>query len=152
MSYSIDIFDKEFEPYEILSSRQKINNDVGAQSIFIGYMRDFRDDSNVQRMTITHYPPMTERYIEQLILDAIKKYHLIDVYIAHRVGDVKPTSALVIISVLASHRANALQATETLLEELKHKVPLWKKEYTKESSSGTWVDKNTSNSIQTKKT
>lgn len=148
MSYRIDIFDAEFNPFEVLCQHQNIAPNVGAQSVFVGYMRDFREHTHVERMTITHYPPMTEKSIEKLIQPLIDDYHLIDVYVAHRVGEVEPTSPLVVIAVLASHRANAIRAAEKLLEQLKHNVPFWKKEYLNKEGQGTWVDGNTSNDIQ----
>ncbi len=146
MPYHVDLLETDFQPFALLEKRQKITTDVGASSIFIGYMRDFRDDSDVQRMKIAHYPPMTKQHLEQLAKQAVKDFHLRHLYIAHRVGEVYPTSALVVISALASHRGNAIRATETLLEQLKYTAPFWKKEYTAQGSQ--WVENNTDSGIK----
>lgn len=146
MSYHTDIIDKEFQPLILLAQQQAITKNVGAQSIFVGYMRDFREETTVSRMTITHYSPMTERHLQALARQTYEEYRLIHLYVVHRVGDVFPTSPLVLIAATASHRANAIQATTFLLEQLKHNVPFWKKEY-RDSNEGQWVQNNTPNAL-----
>lgn len=148
MTYRVQLLETEFQPFELLNQQQTIAPNVGAQSVFVGYMRDFREDTHVTRMNIAHYPPMTQQHIEQLAAQLIKDFHLHHVYIAHRVGEVYPTSPLVLIAATAAHRANAVRATETALEQLKHTAPFWKKEYHQDGEN--WVESNTKNCIQPK--
>lgn len=147
MAYKVELFNDEFSPFEVLTQQQNILPHVGAQSVFVGYMRDFRADQSVSRMTISHYPPMTQKHLEELAKQALKAYYLHHVYLAHRVGKVYPTSPLVLVATQAAHRANALQATEYLLEALKQTAPFWKKEY-RQSGESHWVKNNTENRIQ----
>ncbi len=148
MNYHIELFDSEFQPFEVLQKHQHISANVGAQSVFVGYMRDFREDNHVSKMHISHYSPMTENIMADLVKNAIVDFKLQHVYLAHRVGDVEPTSPLVIIATTATHRANAIQACEQLLESLKHNVPLWKKEQlTNDTHETQWVAGNTENKI-----
>lgn len=142
----IEIIEQDFEPLSYLAERQQITAQVGAQSIFVGYMRDFREESSVDAMTIVHYPPMTERYLQQQAEQLMEKYQLQDCLIAHRVGRVTPTAALVLIAVTASHRANANQATQEMLETLKYNAPFWKQEYNQGTSR--WVEGNTDNQLK----
>lgn len=146
MSYRVELFDSHFNPFEVIQEHQSITPDTGAQSIFIGYMRDFREDTHVEKMHIAHYPPMTQKQLETLAQQLLDKYRLLDLYVAHRVGDVLPTDPLVAISSTASHRTNAITATTEMLEMLKHHAPFWKKEY--KNSLGNWVESNTSNQLK----
>lgn len=148
MQYFIELFSDEFQPFEVLQQRQEITPNVGAQSIFVGYMRDFREHNNVRKMHISYYSPMTENIMETLVQQAITDFHLHHVYLAHRVGEVLPQSPLVVIASTASHRANAIRANEHLLEALKHNVPLWKKEYRMDDQRAHWVKNNSENIIQ----
>lgn len=142
----VEIIEQEFEPLIYLAQRQTITSQVGAQAIFVGYMRDFRAENTVDAMTITHYPPMTEQHLQRQAAEIIEKYQLLGLLIAHRVGRVTPTSALVLISAIASHRANATTATQEMLEILKYTAPFWKQEHTQGRSR--WVACNSDNKIQ----
>lgn len=144
--FTVQLFDSHFSPFEAIAKHQILSPAVGAQSIFVGYMRDFREDNTVERMVITHYSPMTEKQLEKLATNAVAKYQLLDLYIAHRVGTVAPTDTLVVISATASHRTNAITAVSQLLEDLKHTAPFWKKEITHGQSQ--WVESNTDNSLR----
>lgn len=142
----ITLCDATFDPYALIKQTQPIMPITGAQSIFIGYMRDYREDGAVTAMEIHHYPTMTENVLRTMGEAAINDFSLNQLVIAHRVGHVTPTEALVVISACAGHRANATQATQHLLELLKHQAPFWKKE----TAQGTtqWVKENTKNELQ----
>ncbi len=143
---TIELLDSEFNPFEQLQKHQIITKAVGAQSIFVGYMRDFREHQHVDKMVIHHYSPMTEQQLNCLAETLSKQYGLLDFYIAHRVGEVFPTSPLVVIAATASHRTNAITAVSKMLEDLKHTVPFWKQEYCNNHSQ--WVGANTDNRIK----
>lgn len=146
MGIQVTLFEQEFQPFEVLQKQQAITPQIGAQSVFIGYMRDFREQYPVDKMTISHYSPMTERYLYTLAEQLTTQYRLLDLYVGHRIGEVYPTSPLVLIAAAASHRANAITATSELLEKLKQSAPFWKKEHHNHHSH--WVSENTQNKIQ----
>ncbi|MGY0398978.1 MAG: molybdenum cofactor biosynthesis protein MoaE [Ostreibacterium sp.] len=147
MAIHIEIIDIEFQPFQRLAKHQTICTSVGAQSVFIGYMRDFRENNPVEQMVITHYPEMTKCYIEKLAEQLIKDFQLLDLYVVHRIGKVFPTSPLVVVSATASHRTNAIQATTRMLEQLKQTAPFWKKEYYTADDKGQWIASNTANNL-----
>ncbi len=142
---TILIKNSDYDPYVLLKKHQEITTKVGAQSVFIGYMRDFRDDNLVDEMNIEYYPEMTEYQINKIAVEIVKTYKLESLFISHRVGKILPNQAIVVISSLSSHRKNSIVATEKTLEILKHRVPFWKKETHKGRNS--WVDKNTKNKL-----
>lgn len=139
----IKLIDQEFQPLTYVAKHQIIDPRIGAQAIFVGYMRDFREDNTVESMTITHYPPMTEQHLEKAVNQLIEQYQLTDLLVAHRIGHVVPTSPLVLIAATASHRANANQAMQDMLETLKYTAPFWKQEH--RNGDSRWVEGNTDN-------
>ena len=137
------ILDRRFQPYQWLSefSQQLPTGRDGASASFIGTMRDQNNDTLIKTMTLEHYPAMTERYLEQLEQQAKTSWPLTDCLIVHRVGEVHPGDAIVLISCWSAHRRAALDACNWLIEELKHKAPFWKKEYSPQGAR--WVESNT---------
>lgn len=144
--HTTELINHNFNPFQLLEKVSQIHSKVGAQSIFIGYMRDFREDSSIEKMFLAHYSPMTEQQIANIQSNLADKYNLLGSYVAHRIGWVLPTEPLVLISTVASHRKNAIVACQDLLEALKHNVPLWKKE-THVDKTNSWVKTNTANKL-----
>ena len=113
----------------------------GACTQFIGYMRDFNDDLEVQTMTLEHYPGMTEKALQKIEDEARGKWSLNAVLIVHRVGPLKPSDPIVLVAAWSAHRNEAFLACRYLIEELKHRAPFWKKELT--DTGERWVAENT---------
>ena len=130
----IEIIKEQFDPWEILvdSKKNHLQNDakIGASSIFLGTMRDFNDDEDIESMELEHYPGMTEEYLTKLVKDSIEKFKIIDGLVIHRVGLLKPTDPIVLVATWSEHRDNAFNATREIMESLKSEAPLWKKEST----------------------
>ena len=143
---TIKICSSLFEPYRELQSYENDSTlnfgTVGAASIFIGTMRDFNEGSNVIGMTLEHYPGMTEKQLANIVIDAQKQWQLIDTLIIHRVGDLLPNEAIVLVAVWSSHRGDAFDASRFIMEALKSKAPFWKKERLNQSNER-WVTHNT---------
>lgn len=137
------ILDSDFSPYQWLSefSQQLPAGQSGAAASFIGTMRDFNDDASVTQMTLEHYPAMTENYLKKLEQQARDKWSLDDCLIVHRVGDIQPGDAIVLIGCWSAHRRAALDACAWLIEELKYNAPFWKKEQRPDGEH--WVSENT---------
>ena len=128
----IKITDQAFDPYQEIQVYQNARTDnigaVGASSIFIGTMRDFNDGASVTGMTLEYYPGMTEKKLEQCVAEAQRLWPIIDNLVIHRVGDILPHEAIVLVAVWSSHRGDAFDATRYIMEALKSTVPFWKKE------------------------
>lgn len=112
--------------------------DVGAVATFIGLMRDRNEATAVSRMSLEHYPGMTESSLQEICAEAGRRWKLIDARIVHRVGPLEPGEAIVLVAVASSHRGEAFAACEFIMDFLKTRAPFWKKETTE---SGTrWVE------------
>lgn len=117
---------------ELLGDR----SDVGAIASFIGLVRDLEGDP-LQQMTLEHYPGMTENALRAIADKATQRWQIVDLAVIHRIGALKPSDQIVLVSVLSAHRGDAFAACEFIMDYLKTDAPFWKKE---ESENGEkWV-------------
>ena len=111
---------------------------VGAVASFIGTVRSGGDSAGVSQMELEHYPGMTERAIEAMIDEARGRFDVRSAKVIHRVGVLQPGEQIVLVAVSSSHRGDAFQACEFLMDYLKTQAPFWKKETTPDGAR--WVD------------
>jgi molybdopterin synthase catalytic subunit len=114
------------------------NAKIGAVATFVGLMRDVNEGQPVHAMTLEHYPGMTEQALTEIVAEANSRWDLIDVLVVHRVGELKPRAQIVLVVVASAHRGDAFAACEFLMDYLKTRAPLWKKESGKEGER--WVE------------
>ena len=130
----IMIVDEQFDPWESLVEYKRAqlstNSKIGASSVFLGTMRDFNDDENIESMMLEYYPDMTEKYLTNIVETAIKKFKLIDGLVIHRVGLLQPQDPIVLVATWSEHRDSSFSATREIMESLKTEAPFWKKEST----------------------
>ncbi len=118
---------------------------VGAVCTFVGTVRDRHPHASpdpgvatVRSMELEHYPGMTERAIEAMIDEALRRFDLYGVRVVHRVGLLQPMDQIVLVAVTSAHRGESFQACEFLMDYLKTQAPFWKKEQTPDGAH--WVD------------
>jgi len=117
-----------FDVGAIIAALGAGNPAVGAIASFVGLVRDVNDEAPVATMTLEHYPGMTEKALEAIVAEARTRWELIDVAVVHRVGALRPTDPIVLVAVASAHRGDAFQACEFIMDFLKTRAPLWKKE------------------------
>ena len=111
---------------------------VGAVASFIGTVRDRNDGLGVSSMELEHYPGMTERAIEAMIDEAMRRFEIREARVIHRIGLLQPLDQIVLVVVTSAHRRAAFDGCEFLMDYLKTQAPFWKKEQT--PSGARWVD------------
>ena len=111
---------------------------VGAVASFIGTVRDRNESQGVSALELEHYPGMTERSIEAMIDEAMRRFDIRGARIIHRVGLLQPLDQIMMVAVTSAHRGQAFQACEFLMDYLKTQAPFWKKEETPDGAR--WVD------------
>ena len=121
-----------------LAALRAFDAGVGAIASFIGTVRDRNDGLGVSSMELEHYPGMTERAIEAMIDEAVKRFDIRGVRVIHRVGLLQPQDQIMMVAVASAHRDQAFQACEFLMDYLKTQAPFWKKEQTPDGAR--WVD------------
>jgi len=141
------LFEQPFEPYAELQAyeasirEQHGAGQYGATASFVGTMRDFNEGDDVTGMFLEHYPGMTEKALEGICRQAVNDFPILDCIALHRVGEIQPNDAIVIVAAWSAHRTAAFDACRFLIEKLKSEAPFWKKESL--ASGERWVEKNT---------
>jgi molybdopterin synthase catalytic subunit len=104
---------------------------VGAVASFIGLVREVR-------MTLEHYPGMTESAIGKIVEEAAGRWQVMDCTVIHRYGDLAPNDQIVLVAVASAHRGDAFAACQFIMDYLKTQAPFWKKEH--RGGGATWVE------------
>jgi molybdopterin synthase catalytic subunit len=114
--------------------------ETGGTGVFVGTVRatpTVEGDKQVVRLEYEAHPTLAESTMRTLALDAASKWGLDRVVAIHRTGACEVGDPTVVIACSAAHRAEALDATRWLIDEIKANVPIWKKEIYTDGSS--WV-------------
>jgi len=101
---------------------------IGAIAAFVGTVRDVNDDATISRLTLEHYPGMTEAALAEIVDAAKARFDIRDVLVVHRVGTLVPGDQIVLVVVTGAHRGMAFDACEYVMDFLKTQAPFWKKE------------------------
>jgi len=101
---------------------------IGAIAAFVGTVRDVNDDATVSKLTLEHYPGMTEAALAEIVDAAKARFDVRDVLVVHRVGTLLPGDQIVLVVVTSAHRGMAFHACEYVMDFLKTRAPFWKKE------------------------
>lgn len=111
---------------------------VGALASFVGLVRDINEGAGVSEMTLEHYPGMTEKALEEIVVEAQGRWNIYDALVIHRVGPLLPCDQIVLVAVTSAHRGEAFAACEFIMDYLKTRAPFWKREVTPNGAH--WVD------------
>lgn len=117
------------------------DNAAGAIAIFVGVARSSssaRRDGLVERLEYEAYVPMAERELRAIADEACASFGVINLFVHHRVGRLEIGDAAVAIVVSTPHRAASFDACRFVIEALKKRVPIWKKEVFDDGEI--WVD------------
>jgi molybdopterin synthase catalytic subunit len=141
------------EPFsfeEILHDVKSKNNNIGAVTSFIGYVRDFEDkpEDKLDHLDIEHYEGMTQKALQAIENAVHNKWDLIETRIIHRVGVIQLNEPIVFIIVASKHRDNAFDACRYIIDYLKTEAPFWKKEVS--NNHALWVDQKESDLVKVK--
>ena len=129
------------EPFDIGVEIARLRADdrrVGAVATFVGTVRDVNDDASVSTLTLEHYPGMTEKALQAIVDEAKQRFDILRVAVIHRVGELVPTDAIVLVAVTSAHRGDAFDACRFIMDYLKTRAPFWKKEQTPDGPR--WVE------------
>ncbi len=137
MKAAVRIQQEDFSQDEEIRALQASSGRMGGIATFIGCARDFSEGRDVTQISFEAYGSMALAEMNRLREEAIGKFGLLDARIVHRVGIVGAGGQIVFIAAGAEHRAPALQACHWLIDELKQRVPIWKKEITPQGDA--WV-------------
>ncbi len=122
---------------EVLAAVQSAS--TGGIALFIGTVRDHADGAAVARLDYEAHPTLAEREMRR-VLDEIAEAHPgVRLAALHRTGSLAVGDVAVIVAAGAPHRAEAFSACRAAIEQIKQRVPIWKKEWTPDGVA-TWVN------------
>jgi len=126
-------------PLENLNLRADIYDDAaGAFTLFEGWVRNHNQGKAVITLEYEAYESLCVREANKIIQETKKRFDIINVRCSHRIGKLNIGEMAVWIGVTSAHRDPAFQACRYLIDEIKHRLPIWKKEYYANGDSG-WV-------------
>ena len=119
--------------------REVANVRHGATVVFVGTVRDTNDGSAVSGLDYSSYTGMAEHELARIVLEAAERWDTSDIVVEHRIGTLDLGEASVAIAVAHPHRAEAYEASRYVIEELKRRLPVWKREHYLDGRSE-WVN------------
>jgi molybdopterin synthase catalytic subunit len=111
----------------------------GAISIFLGTVRNSNDGRPVSGIDYSAYDAMAIAEMNRIIAEASARFEDVAIAVEHRIGTLQVGDVSVAIACGHPHRGPALDANRYVIEELKKRVPIWKREHYLDGSSE-WVD------------
>ncbi len=114
------------QPEEAIAAVQTAAS--GAVNVFLGVVRDNNLGRNVGHLEYEAYPAMAERVMRELAEEAKGRFGLQDCAVLHRTGRLEIGETSLLVAVASGHRAESFEAGHWLVNEIKKKVPVWKKE------------------------
>ena len=111
----------------------------GAVVVFLGTVRNHNDGAAVTGMTYEAYDEMATKVLAEIAGEAAERLGTDRVAVVHRVGELDIGDVSVAIAASSPHRAESFDAARYVIEEIKKRLPVWKKEHYVEAGSR-WLD------------
>lgn len=128
------------EPVDAAPLRAALGNDAaGACVTFEGVVRDHNDGRAVLRLEYEAYPALALREGEAILREAMERFDILGAACVHRVGALAIGDVAVWVGVSAAHRGAAFDACRYVIDEVKKRVPVWKREFYADGSVE-WVN------------
>lgn len=123
----IEITDKPIDINKVITAASSPK--AGAVNTFIGNIRDIAvNNKKVVRLEYEAYEPMAVAEIKKLMEEAQQNWGLLGWAMSHRIGVLVPGETAVVVAVSSKHRKESFEACQFIMNELKKRVPIFKKE------------------------
>ena len=110
-----------------LAKARSITDGMGAVVTFAGVVRDREDEAAITGIDYESFDDMARRQFELIFAEIEQRWPIESVRLAHRTGIVKVNEPSLWVEVVAAHRAEAFYACQFLIDQMKQRVPIWKK-------------------------
>jgi molybdopterin synthase catalytic subunit len=122
----IKITAKSIDVNKIIETASSLG--AGAVNVFIGNVRDQAHNKKVLWLEYEAYESMAVAEIKKIIDHAAQRWGLLGWTVAHRIGTLKPGETAVVVAVSAKHRAATFEAGQYIMDAIKERAPIFKKE------------------------
>ena len=113
----------------VAARKSVADNSCGALVVFEGWIRDHNEGQAVERLEYEVYRPLAEKEGLVIINEAVEKYGISNAMCIHREGLLELSDIAVIVCVSSAHRGEAFSACRYIIDEVKSRLPIWKKEH-----------------------
>lgn len=113
------------------------DNSAGAITLFVGSVRDHDSRGHVSALFYEAYKKMAEDMMTEIEKEVLHKWNIIKFSATHRIGTLKVSEISVAVAVSSEHRKEAFEACKYGIDNIKTRVPIWKKEYS--GTGDNWV-------------
>jgi len=117
---------RAINPSRVLRAAE--DDSAGAVVLFIGTVRSPNEGHAIEKLEYQAYREMAEKRMQKIESEARSRWPLKKVVMVHREGELRVGDVSVAVAVSAEHRAEAYEACRYAIEEIKHKLPIWKRE------------------------
>lgn len=131
------IVDREIDTGALISEVK--SDGAGAVSVFIGTVRDVSDGRGVIGLEYEAYRAMAESELVAILDEAAAKFEIASLVAEHRIGELGIGDVSVAIAASHAHRTPAIECAQFVIEEIKKRVPIWKREHFVDGTRE-WVD------------
>jgi molybdopterin synthase catalytic subunit len=111
----------------------------GGYASFEGWVRDQNEGQSVTRLEYEAFQALAEKEGDRIVADALRRFGVTHALCIHRLGSLSLGDMAVWVGVSSAHRGEAFEACRYIIDEVKHRVPIWKKEHYRSGDSG-WVN------------
>jgi len=126
-----------FDPQQLRASLE--DPTAGGYAAFEGWVRNHNEGHAVLRLEYEAFEALAAQEAERIIAEATERFGIVKAACVHRLGSLRIGELAVWVGVSSRHRAEAFAACRYIIDELKHRVPIWKKEHYVNGDSG-WVN------------
>ena len=131
----IKITEKSIDVQKVIDTASSLG--AGAVNVFVGTVRNTANGKNVVWLEYEAYESMAVAEIRKIIDEASHRWPLLGWAVSHRVGTLKPGEVSVVVAVSSPHRRESFEACQFIIDTVKEKAPIWKKEHFEDGEE--WV-------------
>ncbi len=132
----IRVTDEVLRPEDAIAAVESPS--AGAINVFLGVVRDNNLGRRVGHLVYDAYPAMAEKVMREIAQEALGRFGLVDCAVLHRTGRLEIGETSLLIAVSCGHRAASFEGGHWLVNEIKKRVPVWKKEVWEDGAE--WVE------------
>ncbi len=119
--------------------RELLDHGAGGYVSFEGWVRDHNEGQEVTRLEYEAFQALGLKEGNRILTEAVQRFPIKHAACVHRVGSLDLSDMAVWVGVSSAHRGEAFEACRFIIDEVKHRVPIWKKEHYRSGDSG-WVN------------
>ncbi len=136
----MSLFRFSSKPLDLQALRRELTDpSCGGFASFEGWVRNHNEGQRVSKLEYEAFVPLAIREGERVIEEARERFGLRNLLCVHRLGELELGEVAVWVGAASSHRDEAFRACRYIIDEVKHRLPIWKKEHYLSGTSG-WVN------------